>query len=113
MTDAEKIARVKVLVDNDAEATDNLIQIYLDDAKATIMHRVYPFRIPTVTDDNGTETEVSMPGRYDILQCKLASRYFLRRGAEGEKTHNENGINRTYGSINDEDLLMEVVQVIC
>lgn len=113
MTDAEKVTRVQILVDGDPEATENLIQIYLEDAMATIMHRVYPFRIPTVTDEDGNETEVSMPARYDNLQCKLASRYFLRRGVEGEKAHNENGINRTYDSVNDEDLLMEVVQVIC
>lgn len=112
MTDAEKIARVQVLVDQDEDATDNLIQVYLEDAKATIMHRMYPFKIPTVTDEEGNENEVDMPSRYDILQCKLASRYFLRRGAEGESSHNENGINRVYGSVNDEDLLMEVVQVI-
>lgn len=112
MTDAEKISRVTTLVGNDPDATSNLIQIYLEDAKATIMHRMYPFKIPVTTDENGNETEVDMPSRYDILQCKLASRMFLRRGTEGERVHNENGINRTYRSVNDEDILMEVVQVI-
>lgn len=112
MTDAEKIARVQILVDNDEDATDNLIQVYLEDAKATIMHRMYPFKIPMITDSEGNESEADMPSRYDNLQCKLASRYFLRRGAEGETSHNENGINRSYASVNDEDILMEVVQVI-
>lgn len=112
MTDADKLARVQALVGNDPDATDNLINIYLEDAKATIMHRLYPFRVPIISDEDGNEYEVDMPSRYDILQCKLASRYFFRRGAEGENSHNENGIYRTYGSVNDEDLLMEVVQVI-
>ena len=43
-----------------------------------------------------------------MLQVKLAVRYFLRRGGEGETRHSENGIDRTYGSVNDEDLLSEV-----
>ena len=46
--------------------------------------------------------------RYEMLQVKLATRYFLRRGGEGEIRHSENGIDRTYGSVNDEDLLMEI-----
>ena len=52
-----------------------------------------------------------MPAEYEMLQCELAARYFFRRGGEGEITHSENGISRGYGSVNDEDLLMEVIQV--
>ena len=28
-----------------------------------------------------------------------------RRGGEGEISHSENGISRTYGSVDDEDIL--------
>lgn len=111
MTNEQKIARVKALLGNDDEATTELVEIYLDEAKSSIMHRLYPFKIPTMTVE-GEIVEMDMPSRYDILQCKLAVRYFLRRGAEGEKNHNENGINRTYGSVNDEDLLCEVMQIV-
>lgn len=111
MTDEQKIARVKALVNNDADATTELVTIYLDEAKSSIMHRAYPFKVPTHTVD-GQQVEIDMPSRYDNLQCKLAMRYFLRRGAEGEKSHNENGINRSYGSVNDEDLLCEVMQIV-
>jgi hypothetical protein len=41
------------------------------------------------------------------LQIRLAVVMYNKRGAEGEKSHNENGINRTYESV--EELLKEVV----
>lgn len=102
MSDEQKIANVKLLIDDTAIA-DNLITVYLDMAKSNILSRMFPFEIPEDT---------TMPERYDMLQVQLASRYIQRRGAEGEKSHSENGINRVYNSVNDEDLLMEVMQVI-
>lgn len=101
MTLADKITMVQTLV-NDSAATDALVTVYLNDAKSSIFLRLYPFGIPTGAD---------VPSQYEVLQCKLAARYFLRRGAEGEVTHNENGINRTYGSVNDEDLLSQIIMV--
>lgn len=94
------ITTVQTLVENDPAATDALVGVYLNDAKAAILRRLYPFGIP--------ETVTDVPPIYEMLWCKLAARYFLRRGAEGEKLHEENGINRQYGSVNDEDLLSEV-----
>lgn len=101
MTNAEKIATVKTLVENDAAATDAVVTVYLKDAEAAILRRLYPWGIPTTVTD--------VPSEYEMLQCKLAMRYFLKRGAEGEYIHDENGTNRHYGSVNDEDLLSEVV----
>ena len=102
MNIAEKINTVKALVGNDTSATDDLIAVYLDDAKEAILNRRYPFGVPEMTD---------VPCAYERAQCKLAARYFFRRGAEGEKSHNEDGVNRSYGSVNDEDILMEIVQI--
>ena len=103
MTTEEKISRVKILLGNDEDATDELISVYLDDAKYAILNRRYPFGVP--------QFEPSVPQIYESTQCKLAARYFLRRGGEGEQIHNEDGVHRHYGSVNDEDLLMEIVQV--
>ena len=102
MTNAEKIIRVQTLLGADEEATDALIAVYLDEAKAAILNRRFPFGIPENAD---------VPVMYENLQCKLAQRYFLRRGAEGEQIHNEEGVHRHYGSVQDEDLLMEVIQI--
>lgn len=102
MKKADKIARVKTLLDNDAQATDSLITIFLDDAESAILNRIYPFGIPE---------DAELPLRYENIQCKLAQRYFLRRGAEGEIVHNENGVNRTYDSVDDEDLFKTIVPI--
>ena len=97
MTNAEKIAMVKTLVENDAEATDAVVTVYLTLASNTMIERLYPY------DDSKTASDV--PERYDTIQCELAARYFLRRGGQGEISHEENGVNRTYGSVDDEDIL--------
>ena len=102
MKKADKIARVQTLLDNDPLATSELITIFLDDAENAIMNRIYPFGVPE---------DAEMPYRYESIQCKLAQRYFLRRGAEGEIVHNENGVNRTYDSVDDEDLFKTIVPI--
>jgi len=104
MSELNKTSIVQTLVGNIPEATSDLIAVYLADAQETILNRMYGFGHPS--------TVTSVPSQYDYLHCKLAARYILRRGAEGETSHNENGINRTYGSVNDEDLLREVMQVV-
>lgn len=35
-----------------------------------------------------------------------------RRGGEGEIAHNENGINRSYGTVNDEDILNRITPFV-
>ena len=101
MTDEQKIAKVKTLVENDPSATDEVCGVYLELAQDAILGRRYPFGIPDVYDIS----------QYDLKQCELASRYFLRRGGQGEITHNENGVNRTYQSVNDEDILRTIPQI--
>lgn len=103
MTEQEKINTVKVLIDNDSEATNAKVLVYLYDAKADILCKMYPFGIPEGVSD--------VPARYEMLQCKLASRRWLKRGAEGETLHEEDGISRHYASVNDNDLLDEVMTV--
>ncbi len=100
MTIENKIQIAQTLVENDAKATDELITVYLSDAEAVILRRLYPFGVPT---------DAEVPDMYAYSQCELAARYFLRRGAQGEIVHNENGVNRTYQSANDEDILREIM----
>ena len=110
MTISEKITMVKTLA-NESDLTDAFVTVYLNKAESAIRNRMYPFDLP-IDKDTGEPITFSVPSKYEILQCELACRYILRRGGEGEISHNENGINRTYGSTNDSDLLMEVMQVI-
>ena len=103
MERADKIATIKELVGNDAKATDALVSVYLDRAESVILRRLYPFGIP-----DGAE----FPEMYDMMSCELTSRYFFRMGSEGEQIHNENGIHRHYGSVNDEDILREIMPYV-
>ena len=80
--------------------TEGRMLAYLEDAKATIIRRLDPLGAVGVTE---------VPDRYAMLQVKLAARYSFRAGGEGELAHSENGVNRTYGSVNDEDLLREIM----
>lgn len=97
MTNSEKIAMVKTLVENDAGATDAVVTVYLSLSANKMLERLFPY------DANKEESDI--PSRYDTIQCELAARLFLRRGSEGETTHEENGVNRQYASVDDEDIL--------
>lgn len=97
MTQTEKISMVKTLVESDAEATDEVVTVYLTLALNTMLERLYPY-----DSNKGAE---DLPVRYDTLQCELAARYFLRRGGQGEINHEENGVNRQYGTVDDDDIL--------
>jgi len=83
MNDADKLAMLQVMV---GENNESLLNVYLNIAKQKILDRAYPY------DD--TKTEV--PNKYAILQCEIAAYLYNKRGAEGQTSHDENGIKRTY-----------------
>ena len=97
MDESTKKSTVRTLVENDSDATDANIAVYLNLACGAMLERLYPY--------DSSKTESDIPERYDILQCELAARYFLRRGGQGEINHEENGVNRQYGSVDDADIL--------
>ena len=100
MTDAEKITTVKTLVESDPNATDEVVVVYLNLAHSTMLKRLFPLHPEKTAED--------IPECYDMDQCELAARFFLRRGSQGEMNHEENGVNRTYASVNDEDILQRL-----
>lgn len=102
MTQGDKIANVQVRVENDPAATEAVVAVYLSDAEDAIMRRLYRAY-------GYVPTGAVMPAQYDLLQCKIAAWEFLRRGGQGEDAHNENGVNRSYHSTDNEELLKEVM----
>ena len=98
MTQAEKISMVQTLVENDPEATATVVPVYLTLACNAMLERLFPY--------DSTKEATDVPVRYDTIQCELAARYFLRRGGQGEINHEEaGGVNRTYGTVDDADIL--------
>lgn len=89
MTEVEKLALCRVMVEQPADAvgwSDSVLKSYLTIAGQKILNRAYPY------DDTVTE----VPRRYGYLQCEIAAYLLNKRGAEGETSHTENGISRTY-----------------
>lgn len=86
----EKLSMTKALCGGGDDVTDDIITAYLGLA----MGRILALRNPFSADPSGEAWE----SRYDTLQCEFAAEMFDRRGAEGEVSHAENGISRTYGT---------------
>lgn len=102
MTDTEKLALLRVMVGqaNEGEWTDDTLHSYLKIAGIKIINRAYPY------DDTVTE----VPVRYGYLQCEIANYLLNKRGAEGQTSHSENGISRSYESADvPESMLKEVI----
>lgn len=87
MTNAEKRAALLVALAPDTD-TDEVLDNVLADAEALILNRMYPFGYP-----DGTV----VPARYERIQIQLAVELYSKRGAEGQTSHSENGISRTWG----------------
>ena len=106
MTDIEKLALCRVMVEQPATAegwTDDVLNVYLTIAGRKIINRAYPY------DDSVRE----VPTRYGYLQCEIAAYLLNKRGAEGETAHSENGISRTYENAGVPDSMLSDVIPVC
>lgn len=81
---------LKTLVEVDDDSQDALLTIYLEQAKSAVSNYLYPFGV-------GNEP---IPRKYNSNILNIAVYLYNRQGAEGELSHSENGINRTYSSAN-------------
>lgn len=71
------------------EAEDSILESELLAAETMILNKMYPFGYP-----DGTV----IPTRYERLQIKLAIELYTQRGAEGQSSHTENSISRTFNT---------------
>lgn len=83
MSDAEKISLVKSMA---GESDEGTVSAYLGISGSKICRRAFPFD-PTVTE---------VPEQYGYLQVEIAVYLLNKRGGEGELSHSENGISRSY-----------------
>ena len=99
------LSDLKTLLDIGAEdaSEDAKLNLYISAAGQKILDRLYPF------DD----TQTTVPARYLSKQLEIAQYLYLKRGAEGQVTHNENGINRTYENADVPESLMRGIVPYC
>lgn len=86
MTDEEKLIALKTAILPDTEA-DGVLMDTLSTAEELVLNRMYPF---------GTPDDAAVPSRYERIQIALAVELYTKRGAEGQSSHSENGITRTW-----------------
>lgn len=86
MTDTEKrkALALDIAPDTEDEATLNRL---LSRAASLILNRMYPF---------GYDDTQTVPLRYEEIQIQLAVELYTQRGAEGQTSHSENGISRSW-----------------
>ena len=86
MTNEEKRAALAASLAPDSDA-DEVLDNVLADAEALVLTRMYPFGYPD---------GLTVPPRYERIQIQLAAELYAKRGAEGQISHSENGISRTW-----------------
>ena len=91
MTIEEKIEAMRTGIAPEIEDNEEILKSELLDAEAMILNKMYPF---------GYDEAVTVPTRYERLQVKLAVELYTQRGAEGQTSHSENGISRSWPTVN-------------
>lgn len=86
MTDKEKRESLARDIAPDEE-NDVVLDGLLSRAASLILNRMYPF---------GYDDTKTIPLRYEEIQIQLAVELYTHRGAEGQTSHSENGISRTW-----------------
>ena len=100
MTNEEKAIKVAELLKPEVVETASVLP-FVELAGAVILNRLYPF---------GDVEGKAVPPRYDSIQCMIAVDLWSKRGAEGQTSHSENGISRTWASSHvSPDLLRLIV----
>lgn len=83
MTDQEKLSMLKAMT---GEQDESVLSVYLSLAGSKVLLRAYPYN-PDM---------VFVPDCYSMVQVEIAAYMLNKRGAEGETSHSENGISRSY-----------------
>lgn len=99
MTEQEKITFVQAFFDAPTP-TSGECTVALTVAK----HRVMQQRYGLV----GFSEAAPFPTQYELEQCELAVRYISRKGGYGEVAHKENGVDRSWASEDDLDILKRI-----
>lgn len=102
MTKIDSLKALLSISDDDTESV-KLLEIYLQTAERKVLNRLYPF---------GSDNEF-VPKKYAYKVLEIAQYLYLRRGSEGETSHSENGVNRTYENADiPKSMLAEITPMV-
>ena len=95
-----QLERLKIRITDNV--SEEVLEDILESAKNVILSRRYPF-----LSDSEYPSDVEL--RYKDLQIRIAVEMYNKQGVEGQTSHSELGVNRTYESANvSESLLREI-----
>jgi hypothetical protein len=92
-----QLERLKIRIPE--KKSDLELEEFLESAQAIILSRRFPFGDPPLEIEE----------RYKDLQIRIAVELYNKQGVEGQTSHSENGVSRSYASASvSEDLLSEI-----
>lgn len=100
MTDTEKREALATNIAPDTE-DDSILDGMLLLAASLILNRMYPF---------GFDESKIVPPQYEQIQIQLATELYSKRGAEGQTSHSENGISRSWP---EKNRLLSMIMPVC
>lgn len=92
MTESDKIQQLKHLLGESCKLTEPELAAFLNQAKLKILDRRFPY---------GYKLPCEVEPRYEGLQIELAGVLYAQQGAEGQSNHSENGVSRSWRSIDE------------
>ena len=103
MTNEQKIEKLKVLISPDT-ASDELLLSLLEQSEGIILNRRYPF---------GAPEGATLSPLHEQIQMRVAIELFSKMGAEGQLSHQENGVMRTYEAADVSPSLLRQIIPVC
>jgi hypothetical protein len=88
---AESLANLKLYLGITDDSEDELLSLLIKQADAAIIKKRYPFG---ATDEQKANALLE----YSDIELNIAVYLYNKMGAEGQTSHNENGVNRSYES---------------
>ncbi len=103
MTNEEKITRLEVLISPDT-AEKELLMVLVEQAEGIVLNRRYPF---------GSPEGATVPTQYEQIQLQIAVELFSKMGAEGQLSHSENGVSRSWEAADVSPSLLRQIVPAC
>lgn len=98
MTNSEKALKVAALLKPDEVSEADLLP-FIELSETIVLNRLFPYNPEAFT----------VPNRYEGIQCQIALDLWNKRGAEGQTSHAENGISRTWASSHVSPSLLKLI----